>query len=119
MSSDKTRSFKMLSLDVIIIALLIWALQRTNGLEVCSQSGKHCSANTNDHSEFIGRYTFPTTPIKTFECKSEEAIAEMKKGVCCFLRHLFTKLRQVGGPNPTYIRCDIKVINESAQVRGY
>ena len=70
----------MLSLDAMIITFVVWATQRTFGLEVCSQS-EDCAADKNDYSEFIGRYTFPTTPIKTFDCKSEEAMAEMKKGV--------------------------------------
>jgi predicted RNA methylase len=72
----------MLSLDVIIIALLIWATQRTVGFDVCSQSEESCRKNTKDYSEFIGRYTFPTIPIETFECKSDEAITQIKKGVC-------------------------------------
>jgi hypothetical protein len=70
------------SLDVIIITLCVWVTQLTVGLDVCTNSEEYCSASTNDYSEFIGRYTFPTTPIKTFECKSEEAMAEMEKGVC-------------------------------------
>ena len=84
-------SFQMLSLDVIIIAVLIWATQRTVGLEFCSQLGESCNTNTNDYSEFIGRYTFPTTPIKNFECKSEEAMTEIKKGVCSFRDIFFAK----------------------------
>ena len=74
----------MLSLDVITIVLLVWATQPTVGLDVCTKTKcdeECCGASTNDYSEFVGRYTFPTTPIKTFECKSEEAIAEMEKGV--------------------------------------
>ena len=70
----------MLSSDAILIALVVWTTQRTFGLEVCSQS-EDCAADENDRAEFIGRYTFPTTPIKTFDCKSEKAIVEMKKGV--------------------------------------
>ena len=59
---------------------------KDNWFGVCSQrSGKNCGANTNGYSEFIGRYTFPTTPIETFECKSEEAIAEIKKGVSIYV----------------------------------
>lgn len=81
MPSRKAWSFTMLSVDVMIIALLIWATQRTVGLEVCTKSKESCTATANDYPNFIGRYTFPTTPIETFECRSEEAIAEMKRGV--------------------------------------
>ena len=80
MSSNKTWSFKMLSLDMIILALLVWATQKIVGLDVCSQSQQD-AFTSNNYSEFIGRYTFPTTPIKSFECNSEDAIVEMKKGV--------------------------------------
>ena len=71
----------MLSSDAIItVTLVVWVTQRTVGLEVCSQS-EYCAVDTNDYSEFIGRYTFPTTPIRKFDCKSEEAIVQMKTGV--------------------------------------
>ena len=70
----------MLSSDAILIALVVWTTQRALGLEVCSQS-EYCAEEKNNRAEFIGRYTFPTTPIKTFDCKSEKAIVEMKKGV--------------------------------------
>ena len=70
----------MLSMDVIITALLIWETQRTVSLEVCEKSDEYCSSSTGN--QFIGHYTFPTTPVKTFQCKSEEAVAEMEKEVC-------------------------------------
>ena len=81
MSSGKTWSFRMLSLDVLIVLLLVWAAQRIVALDVCTKSIESCSVATNGYSEFIGQYTFPTTPIQTLECKSEEAIEVMKKGV--------------------------------------
>jgi hypothetical protein len=81
MSPRKTWSFN-LSLVVIISTLLGCETQQTVSLEVCTNSDEYCSSSTNNYSEFIGHYTFPTAPIKTFECKSKEAIAEMKNGVC-------------------------------------
>ena len=81
MSLARRWSFRMLSLDVMIFVCLVWATQRIVGFEACKKAEETCSANHDDYSGFIGRYTFPTTPIKTIECRSEEAIAEMKQGV--------------------------------------
>ena len=81
MSPGRKWPFTMLSLDVIIFVLLVGTTQRIVGFEACKKAEETCSANHNDYSDFIGRYTFPTTPIKTIECRSKEAIAEMKQGV--------------------------------------
>ncbi|XP_028402003.1 hypoxia-inducible factor 1-alpha inhibitor-like isoform X2 [Dendronephthya gigantea] len=87
MSLRRQWSFTMLSLDVMIFALLVWATQRIVAFDACKKSDETCSANHNDYSDFVGRYTFPTTPIRAVECRSEEAIAEMTKGVPIVLKN--------------------------------
>ena len=79
MSSGKAWALKIISL--FVIGMQIWVIQQTVSLEVGANSEEFCRASTSDYSDFIGHYTFPTTPITTHECNSKDALEKMKTGV--------------------------------------